>query len=1095
MRLSDLAIRNPVFAVVLAAGLLVFGYLGYRDLGVSQFPELDFPVVNIVTNYDSASPEVIDHDVTDVIEDAVSQVEGIDYVQSQSSYGVSSVTVYFRLSKRVDVAMQDVRNAVAAAADKLPTDIDPPTVSKMNFNKFPVIWLGVHGHKSLKELNEFVDTQLKQQLQTVPGCGGVMFGGNRQRTMRVWLDRGKLQSLGLDAFDAFQAIQDQHVELPAGYLDGLWRESDVRTLGEARQAAEFERMTVSATGGKVVRMADIATIEDGLADKRGFARFNRMPTVGCGVMRATGANVVEVCDEVKRRLPGLRKMAEPFGIEVSISTDFSLFIKDDIEEVKEALILGIVLTAGVTFLFLGSLGTTANVCVAIPTSLIGSFIAIHALGFTVNFMTLLALSLSVGVVVDDAILVLENIHRRMELGEDRLTASLKGAREISFAAAAATFSIVAIFLPIAFMQGAIGQFFYQFGITVTIAVLLSLVIALTVTPMLCSLFMPTRNADCGTRNRARVLNPHSEFRILHWLLWLVRAVENFFLYPLLVWPTNRLFDALAWLYVRVLRWSLRHPLPWVVFAVAIMAGAYVFAIGVEAPWGRDNWSVKPIGRELVPSEDQNRFVVNVICPISTSIDYVDEMMQKAEGVLSGLKDPVTGDDLVLTLFGTISFRPGSLITEGTMFVRLVPSAARTVSQAEVINDVRRRLGVIPGLRAVVLDLSTQGFTPTRGFPVNFAVQGPEWEKTTQLSEAVRRKMIESGVVTDVNSDYRPGMQEVQILPDREKAAARNVSMRRLAYVLAVGTGGIRDGRFTAEPDLANTIHFERSVSRRYDVRLRYEEGQRSTPDAVLDDFVKSEDGKLIPLRDVTRLEVLSTLPTIQRYNHNRKVELTANMAPGVSQGEAIARTLAIAEATRDEMGLGENYRFVTLGNASAMSQTIGSLWSCLVLGFVFAYMILAAQFKSYIHPFTVLLAVPFGLTGALATLWWFGDSLNMMSMIGLVLLAGLVKKNSIVLVDYANQVRKRKFMTAEAAMAEAGATRLRPILMTSIATAVGAIPLALGFSAGSETRAPLARGIIGGSILATAVTLVVVPVFYCLFERTWSWIKRQMVVS
>jgi multidrug efflux pump subunit AcrB len=352
-------------------------------------------------------------------------------------------------------------------------------------------------------------------------------------------------------------------------------------------------------------------------------------------------------------------------------------------------------------------------------------------------------------------------------------------------------------------------------------------------------------------------------------------------------------------------------------------------------------------------------------------------------------------------------------------------------------------------------------------------------------------MIDSGAVTDVNTDYRPGMQEVQILPDRDQASERNVSMKRLTFVLAVGTGGFRDGRFTAESDLAKAVTFERSVSRRYDVRLRYEEGQRASPDEVLDDFVKSEDGKLIPLRDVTRVDVISTLPTIQRYNHQRKVELTANMAPGVSQGEALARSLAIAEDVRTEMGLGENYRFVTLGNASAMNQTIGSLWRCLVLGFVFAYMILAAQFKSYVHPFTVLLAVPFGITGALATLWWFGDSLNMMSMIGLVLLAGLVKKNSIVLVDYANQVRRRRTMTPEAAMLEAGKTRLRPILMTSIATAVGAIPLAVGLSAGSETRAPLARGIIGGSILATGVTLVVVPVFYCVFERGLTWLARQ----
>lgn len=1061
MRLSDLAIKNPVFAVVLAAALLIFGSLGYLNLGVSQFPELDFPVVSITTYYDSASPDIMDHDVTDVIEDAVSQVEGIDYVQSQSSYGVSSVTVYFRLDKNVDVCMQDVRNAVSAAAGRLPTDIDPPVISKMNFNKFPVIWLGVHGKKPLKALNEFVDTKLKQEVQTVNGCGGVMYGGLRQRTMRIWLDRDKLRGRNQDALDAFQAIRDQHVEMPAGYLDGQKRESDIRTMGEAKDAAEFGGLTMMNAKGQLVSLTEYGTIEDGMADKRAFARYNREPTVGVGVMRATGANVVQVCDEVKAKLPALQKLAAQEGIEVSVSTDFSLFIKDDIEEVKEALVLGVVLTAVVTFIFLGSLGTTMNVCVAIPTSLIGTFIAIKVMGFTVNFMTLLALSLSVGVVVDDAILVLENIYRRMELGEPRRAAAINGAREISFAAIAATFSIVAIFLPVAFMQGSIGAFFYQFGITVTVSVLLSLVIALTVTPMLCSLFLTVKHPG-GPRPSLFRQIVGFPMQLLSWLI---------------VWPTNKMLDLSAWVYLRVLRFALWFPWPWLLLGVGIAAAAGVFVVGSP------RLGVRPIGRELVPSEDQNRFVVNVICPISTNIDYVEETAARAEALIADLKDPVTGEDVVASMFCTISFRPGSLVTEGTIFVRLIPSSDRTLTQTDVMNEVRKRLNTVSGMRPVVLDLSTQGFTPTRGFPVNFAIQGPDFDTITKLSERIRLKMIDSGLVTDVNTDFRPGMQEVQIMPDREKAGARNVSMRRLAFVLAVGTGGFRDGRFTP---LATG-----STARRYDVRLRYQEDQRSAPDAILDDFVKNEDGKLIPLRDVTTVKVISTLPTIHRYNHQRKVELTANMAPGISQGEAISRSLEIAEQVRDEMGLSENYRFVTLGNASAMATTMKSMWGCLALGFVFAYMILGVQFKSFVHPFTVLLAVPFGVTGALATLWWYGDTLNMMSMIGLVLLAGLVKKNSIVLVDYANQLRRRKGVSAAEAMLEAGRVRLRPILMTSIATIVGAIPLAIGVSAGSETRAPLARSIIGGSVLATLVTLVVVPVFYCAFERFLVWLSKQ----
>src|SRR5262245_12888956 len=419
MTLSDVSIKNPVFAVMLSAAMIVFGYLGYRELGISQFPELDFPVVSITTYLDAAAPETMDVDVTDILEDAVSSVEGIDYMQSQSLQGVAVTTIFFHLHRDIDVAMQDVQNAVSAAASRLPNDIDPPVISKVNFNKFPVMWLAVHGGRSIQELNQFVDDHLKQAVQTIPGVGGVFYGGLRPRTMRLWLDRQKLQAFNLDAYDVWLALRDQHVEKPAGYLQSDRIELNVRTMGEARTDEEFRRLPVATRGGQVIRIEDVAVVEDGLADKRTFARFNRMPNVGVGVLRATGANVVAICDEVKRRLPELRKLAPP-GIEISISTDYSMFIKDDIDEVKEALFLGVVLTAAVTFLFLGSLGTTLNVCVSIPTSLVGTFVAMRWFGFTVNFMTLLALSLSVGVVVDDVILVLDNIYRSCGEGDQQL---------------------------------------------------------------------------------------------------------------------------------------------------------------------------------------------------------------------------------------------------------------------------------------------------------------------------------------------------------------------------------------------------------------------------------------------------------------------------------------------------------------------------------------------------------------------------------------------------------------------------------------------------------------------------------------------------
>jgi multidrug efflux pump subunit AcrB len=1100
-RLSDLSIRNPVFAVMLATALMLFGYLGYRDLGISQFPELDFPVVTVTTYRDAASPEVMDNDVTDVVEDAISGVEGIDYIQSQSSQGVSVVTVTFRLSRKVDAAMQDVQNAIAAAAARLPADIDPPIVTKMNFNKFPIIWLTIHGPRTLQELNRFVDDHLKKRVQTIPGVGGVIYGGLRVRTMRVWLDRDKLQSFNLDAFDVWQALREQQVEIPGGYLTGKTYEINVRFKGESQSAEEFRKVPIIQRDGRILRLEDVAVVEDGLADRRTFARFNGMTTVGMGVMRATGANVVQVCDAVKAQLPELRKLA-PEGVEIGISTDFSLFIKDDIEELHEALTLGVILTALVTFLFLGTLGTTFNVCITIPASLLGTFIAIKACGFTVNFMTLLALSLSIGVVVDDAILVLENIYRRRELGENKHDAALYGSREITFSAIAATLSIVAIFFPIAFMQGAVGRFFFQFGITVSVAVLLSLVIALTVTPMLCANFLEVRHPrrPMPIRRGGWLGRPATVLARGHWIL------DRFIFGPLILWPVDQLMHALTWVYIRLLRVALRVPALVMLGGLFLTSIAFLIVQGIswEVPAPLSNWlktqhlELKPIGRELVPSEDQNRFVVNVICPVGSNIDYVETQTRRAELRLAQLVDPNTNEELIAGMFATISFRPGSLITESTIFVRLVPSTRRTITHLDAMAKVRAELGMIPGSRIVVLDLSTQGFTPSRGYPIDFALQGPDWQKVIRWSENIRLRwqtadvitenknaqeedainiqLGGAGYLTDIQSDYRPGMPEVQILPQRDEAASRDVSMQRLAYDLGVGTGGMRNGRFT-------------QANRRYDVRLRYLEDQRATPDSLDRERVKTETGQLIPIEDFIDRDIENTLPVIPRYNHMRKVELTANMAPGVSQGEAIERARDIIEQERRALSLGDNYRVVQLGNSMAMAETIDSLWRCLLLGFVLAYMILGVQFNSFIHPFTVLVAVPFGVTGALATLWYFGNTLNMMSMIGMILLAGLVKKNSIILVDFTNQLKHRGLST-RAAILQACPQRLRPIIMTSLATIVGAIPLAIGVGSGSETRAPLARSIIGGSILATLVTLFIVPVLYETFEKIGIYARR-----
>jgi multidrug efflux pump subunit AcrB len=1110
MTLPELSIKNPVFAVMLAAGMVGFGLLGYREMGVSQFPEIDFPVVSIEITNENSSPDTVDGDVTDIVEDSVAGVEGVDYIMSQSIESKSIVTVFFRLSRDIDVAMQEVQNAVAAARRKLPIEIDPPVITKVNPNNLPVMWIALSSRsKPLTEISDFAEKEFKQLIANIPEVGGVQFGGLQSRNIRIWLDSDKLRGFNLSADEVANAIKGQHAELPAGYIKSDRVEFNLRTMGEAYSLDEFRRLLIINRGGQQIYLGDVAVIEDGLQDRRSFARFNRLPAVAVGVRKAIGGNLVAVCENVKRELPRLRK-ALPAGVEANVPVDYSLFVRENISELRLTLLLGVALTAVVCFLFLGSLGTTLNICLSIPCSLIGTFFVINygvrlvgIAPFTINLMTLLALSLSVGVVVDDAILVLENIYRHREAGMGRVEAALTGAREISFAAIAATLSIIAIFLPVAFMSGTIGRFFFQFGVTVSVAVFLSLVSALTLTPMLCSLFLDAHKskprpmplafaalvgllaatAGSALRLASRLYPALVPFAwwpktfaagmvsLPPWVWWLAAAAGEFLavallvrygavwyglfdrwlLRPLLLGPIEFVLRLLTRAYAVLLGVALRlAPLVLLVGAALIAVAVLFLAYGV-------------LGVELTPSEDQSRFIVHVVCPVGSSIDHVSDLLEQCEARILP-REEVAG---ILT---TVATEPGQLMNEADVFVALTPLHTRKLSQQQIMDAIRRDLEELHDVRVVMRDLSTEGFTPQRGDPVDFALQG-EWAKLPQLAQGIMDEMRQSGTVRDVDCDYRPGMPEVQVRPDREKLALVGVPVGRVADSISLMVGGQRVAKYTDR-------------GRRYDVRVRLLAKQRSSPDDLDPLTVRAADNRLVPLPDVTRRAVVSTLPVINRYNHQRTVEITANPARGVSQGEAITRCREIAAKM-----LPEGFDVVELGNAQAMEQTMRSLVFALVLGIMVAYGILGVQFNSFVHPLTVLMALPFAVTGAFLTLWLTGDTLNMMSMIGLILLMGLVKKNSIILVDYTNQLRAQGLGVREAVVA-ACPVRLRPILMTSVAAVAGAIPAALGIGPGAETRAPMARAIIGGIVLSTMVTLVLVPVFYVMMERLRAGVRH-----
>ncbi len=1121
MNLSDLSIKNPVFAVMMSAAMIVFGYLGYRDMGVSQFPEIDFPVVSITITREGAPPDIMDGDVTDVVEDAVAGVEGVHYLMSKSLESTSVVTVFFHLSRNIDAAMQDVQNAVSGARRKLPIDIDPPLISKINPNNLPVMWLTLSATTKpgvrplpLKKISDFAEKELKQQLASIDGYGGVLFGGLQTRNIRIHHDAFKMATFNLSAEDLAKAIQQQHAEMPAGYIQSKLIEANLRTMGEAYSLRDLSGLVVAQKSAQQVHLKDVAVSEDGTEDRRSFARFSRMPAIAIGLRKAVGSNMVALCDNVKKELPRLERML-PEGVELHMPVDSSVYVRENIEELKLTLFLGIIFTAVVCFLFLGSVGTTINICLSIPTSLVGTFFVlkygVELFGvepFTINLMTLLGLSLSVGVVVDDAILVLENIYRHREGGKPRRQAALLGAREIAFAAIAATFSIMAIFLPVAFMKGTIGKFFFQFGVTVGVAVFLSLICALTLTPMLCAFFLnlhqrlPKRPALFGwplsllvgllfamIGSCVRVvalwvpdLAPWGWWtaQAAGWMgfedvpaarlvvppLWWIStggielalgflltkfgnvvywALDRFILEPVLLRPTEWVLTKTTSGYARLLAVSLRY---W-----GVVLGVAVFLIALAGVF----IAFDVLGRELTPSEDQSRFVAHIVCPVGSSIDYIDNRLQECERKLQSRPD-------VASFLTTVATEPGQLMNESDIFVQLVPQHERPLRQKHIMDEVRRELERVADVRVILRDQSTEGFTAQRGEPVDFAIQG-DWKQLPYYAQKIMDEMHHSGYFEDIDSDYRPGMPEVRIFPNRDKLALVNMSMAHLANSLSLHVGGQRIAKYT-------------EGGRRYDVRMRLQLQQRASPSQLQSLLLRSGDNRLVPLADVARLETVSTLPVINRYNHQRKIQVSASPGRGISQGEAIAKAQEIADRVLPDTG----FHVVELGNAQAMRETIDSLIFALVLGIIIAYMILGVQFNSFVHPFTVLLAMPFAVTGALMTLWLTGDTLNMMSMIGLILLMGLVKKNSIILVDYTNQLRNEGLSVREAVL-KACPIRLRPILMTSIATVAGAVPAAIGWGPGAETRAPMARAIIGGIILSTLVTLVLVPVFYELIEK------------
>jgi multidrug efflux pump len=1008
MKLTDACIEKPVFAWMLMAATVVFGGVAASRIGISQFPDVDFPTISVGITWEGAAPEVVENDAIEVLEEALVQVEGVKSITSSSRQGGGSITVELDLARDVDLALQDVQTKVSQSQQRLPRDMDPPVISKTNPEDQPIMWIGLSGPFPQRVLADYARYRVKEKLQTVPGVGEITMGGYLDRNVRIWVDASRLDEKGLTVSDVNDALRREHVELPAGRLEGEGRETNVRVLGEAVDLATLRRIVVREIAGSPVYLEDVALVEDGFEDVRRLSRVNGQPAQGIGVRKQRGANAVAVARGIRASLDEIRRSL-PQGMMLAINFDSTKFIEDSVHEIQLELMLSVLLTAFVCWLFLGSLSSTMNVVLAIPMSLLGTIAAIYFLGFTFNTFTLLALALAVGIVVDDAIMVLENIYRHGEMGKGRVQAAREGTKEITFAALAATLAVVAIFSPVVFMKGVIGRFFLQFGITLCIAVLLSYVEAMTLAPARCAQFLQT-----SREGRSR----------------LGLAVD-------------RLFGRLERLYGRALSGGLRRPL------LVLAAGAALFVVSF--------FVLRGLPREFVPSQDQSRFIIRLQTAVGSDLLETDKIFRQAETVLSARPEIIRNYTVIGGGFGSAG------VSGGFMFITLVPPRDRDLSQSEFAAVLRKQLNGIPGLKAVIQDLSQSGFTAQRGFPVEFSVRGSDWDKLVVASDSVRTKLEATGLVVDLDTDYRLGMPELRILPERARAADLGVPIEDVATTLNSLVGGIRVGKYSAG-------------GRRLDVRLRLLASQRTRPEDLSRLRVRARSGELVPLSLLVTTEEKPALQAITRRDRERAITVYGNIAPGHSQGEALAK---VEELSKD-MPVG--YRAVLGGASVAFRESMSSLLFALVLGIIVAYMVLASQFNSFLHPVTVLTILPLSIAGAAFALGLAGKSLNIFSMIGLLLLMGIVKKNSIILVDYANQARAEG-LNAREAMLRAGPIRLRPILMTSVATLMAALPPALGLGSGSEIRTPMAIAVIGGLIVSTALSLLVVPAFYVTVDR------------
>jgi hydrophobe/amphiphile efflux-1 (HAE1) family protein len=1033
LKLADVSVRRPVFAVMMSIALMVLGWSSYGGLGLDLMPRTDSPTVNVRAGLQGASAEEIETTITRPIEAAVNTINGIDELRCSSNQGNGNCTITFVLERDIEAATQDVRDKVATV--RFPRDTEPPVVSKIDPDAAPVLTLVVFSKRSPKEITQIADTQIKQVLETVQDVGEVSFFGDRRREIRVLLDPNRVNAYGLTVAQIGAAVDRQNTEIPGGSFIAGPSEFSMRTMGRLRDVREFQKIVLASQAGSVISLGDVARITDANEEVRSQTRLDGENAISMSIRKQSGSNTVTVVDRVMARLERIQTTL-PSDIRVRATRDQSRFIRKSFEEIQHHLILGGLLAALVVLFFMRNWRVTVIAGLAIPISIIGTFSVMRALGFSLNNMTMLALSLATGIVIDDAIVVLENIFRYIEeKGATPREAAIKATQEIGLAVMATTLSLVVIFVPVAFMTGQVGRYFYSFGITSATAIMLSMFVSFTLTPALCAGWLRAEDAHKDHAKSTKQLGFYA---------WMDRK------------------------YGRMLEWSLHHR--------AVMLGVAAITVASAAvlyPY---------VGKELVPDDDQSEFSVNLRLPRGTSFERTLEYMTPIEGELR----EALGTNLESMM---TSIQNGS----GNYSVQLTPLDQRQLSQQQLMQVARRTLSKYRNARISVsggTDISGAstgggggrgggGGGPGGGGGSNrltMIVQGPDIDELQKYANTLLAKVKEIDGVNDADTSFEATQPELRIDIDRQRAADLGVSMDTLSSTMSTLIGGQEVSKF-------------KDGDEQYSVRLRLDEPFRNDPAAMGNIFVPAAGGRMVRVSDVAHLTLGNAPGSIDRFNRMRQISVNANLdALKITLGSAVAE----ARGKVGELGLKAGYQVTFGGSARTLSQAGNDFAIAIILAVAFIYMVLASQFNSFVHPLTIMTALPLSLPAGLLALMAFGMTINVYSAIGLMMLFGIVKKNSILQVDYTNTLRAEG-LNRHDAIVQASHVRLRPILMTTIAIVAGMLPIAFGRGAGSGSRASMAVTIIGGQILCLLLTLLITPVVYSYFDGLRAWRPSDLV--